>query len=194
MNTNGHQLQPVGTTSTSSLINPVPAVEGGNISDAVKRVPTKVARCCRNAGSAGGRTDASVKLHRLDHSIAHKSPRPSLNPNGIPSTSPALRRGSYAGNPVRSVINPERVASVPAGHTAHGDDLMQPFQGWAGFGCVTQGSSSLATRGLVDTIPLGLRNRRGHAEQAGHPWSSVAAPSPLSCCSCLSWLTRSCVL
>ena len=35
---------------------------------------------------------------------------------------------------------------------------MQPFQGWPGFGCVTQGSSFLATHGLNDAIPLGLRN------------------------------------
>jgi len=42
--------------------------------------------------------------------------------------------------------------------------MMQPFQGCAGFGRVTQGSSAraglanLATRGLSDAIPLGLRN------------------------------------
>ena len=51
---------------------------------------------------------------------ANKAQRPSLNPNGIPSISPALRRGSYAGEPARGAINPERVVSVPADHTTHG--------------------------------------------------------------------------
>ena len=54
----------------------------------------------------------------------------------------------------------------------NGGFRLQPFQGCAGFGRVTQGSSvraglaNLATRGLSDAVPLGLRNRRGLAGSA----------------------------
>jgi len=95
---------------------------------------------------------------------------PSVNPNGIPSISPALRRRSYAGELARRVINPERVASVP--RQPHRARVIQLFQGCAGFGCMAQGGSvraglaNLATRGLSDAIPLGLRNRRGLAGNA----------------------------
>jgi len=65
-------------------------------------------------------------------SFTHKFQRPSLNPNGIPSFSPALRRRSYAGKTARRVINPERVAFDRAGPIGHGRGFAATLSGLDG--------------------------------------------------------------
>jgi len=91
-------------------------------------------------------------------------------PTGFHLSARRRDAGATLGNSPAESTTLKGVASVPASHITHGE--VQPFQACAGFGRVTQGSSvgagraSLATCGLSDAIPLGLRTRRGPAVYA----------------------------
>jgi hypothetical protein len=114
--------------------------------------------------------------------------RPLAPPNSLrglpnrssPAISPSLRGRSYAGELTRRVNNPERVC-IRSRQSHRAWEVMQPFQGCAGFGHLSQGSSvraglaSLATRGLRMRSPLGLRKPGG---LVGNAQRSPLALSP----------------